>query len=114
MICPNCGYMMDAFEKVCPRCKGEKIAAPPRQATPPPSPPTQPNLPYKPPSSNEPKPPLVNPNQATVYALEGFCIGAFLGWNAIAFTQGTQATAAIAACVGGAICAVIGLMIGSD
>jgi hypothetical protein len=40
MICPHCGYAMDAFDKECPRCHGKGIptAAPPPPAPPPPRP----------------------------------------------------------------------------
>jgi len=27
MICPKCGYAMDAFDKTCPRCQGKEINA---------------------------------------------------------------------------------------
>jgi hypothetical protein len=35
MICPQCGYMMDAFDKECPRCHGK--AAPSAQTIPQPT-----------------------------------------------------------------------------
>ena len=74
----------------------------------PPMSPPQHNLPYQPPPPTEPK-----SSEGGNYAntLGYGTLGIFLGWNAVALGQGTQATAAIAACVAGLIGAAIGWMV---
>ena len=74
----------------------------------PPMSPPQHNLPYQPPPPTEPK-----SAEGGKYAntLGYATLGIFLGWNAVALGQGTQSTAAIAACVAGLIGAAIGFMV---
>lgn len=59
MICPQCSYMMDAFDKECPRCHGKGIPQQPAQQPPPSSAPRpQAVLPQAAPSQTVSLPPV--------------------------------------------------------
>ena len=79
MICPRCGYMMDAFDKECPRCHGKGVAAPP-QAPPLPSATTAPRPPA--PSAVAVKSKNDRPNVGCL-ALFGGALVAFIGAVAV-------------------------------
>jgi len=44
MLCPDCGYAMDAFDKECPRCHGKEIRVPQREAQQAPAPQQMPQV----------------------------------------------------------------------
>ncbi len=64
MVCPTCGYMMEAFDKACPRCALLAQAKPPAPVT---ATPTLPPVPFPRPDAQPLGPPPERPAYAWVW-----------------------------------------------